>query len=52
MTRIIAGLELSQIDKDASTTVADVDDVENECAEAGQIILPLLGVLLQDNGKQ
>ena len=32
--------------------MTDVDDVEDECAEAGQVVLPLLRVLLQQYREQ
>ena len=35
--------------EDASAAMTDVDDVQDESAKARQIVLPLFGVLLQQN---
>lgn len=46
---LFAVLLLAKENEDASAAMTDVDDVEDEGAEACQIILPLLGVLLKQN---
>ena len=38
--------------EDASAAMTDVDDVQDEGAEAGQVVLPLLRVLLQQYREQ
>ena len=46
---LFAVLLLAEENEDASAAMTDVDDVQDESAKARQIVLPLFGVLLQQN---